>query len=218
MNRDYIDENYVIERYVRGKLRDYELAAFEVYLLDHPDVVEEVQYAAGLQAALERAHDDLFAEIAEPKHAQSPRAFNSTRTIAIAASVLLAIAIGTSAVLYGRVSSMDDLVRSAGDPVVIGREVWLEPVRGSRDVVIEQGAGEAIILRVDVREMDADSYTIRIASDSYAWEAPAIAPDDRRSLTLLLPPLPTGAYRLTVADDAQIQFAEYRILMQRPGS
>ena len=103
---------------------------------------------------------------------------------------------------------------------MVVREVWLEPVRGSRDVVIEQGPNDALILRIDVRENDADTYTIRVVSDGteYAWQESEITPDDKRSLTLLLPPVPTGAYRLTVAGNAQMPFAEYRILMQRPGS
>ncbi len=43
MDREYIQEFDVVHRYVHGKLTAEEMAEFEVYLMEHPELLEEVQ-------------------------------------------------------------------------------------------------------------------------------------------------------------------------------
>ena len=59
MDRAYIDTNHLVDRYVQGKLSGTELDEFEIYMLEHPKVVE-----IGLELMIERwlirQHSDFW--------------------------------------------------------------------------------------------------------------------------------------------------------------
>lgn len=52
MDRDYIDRHDVTHRYVHGGLSAEEMAEFEVFLMDHPDVLEQVQLEQVMRTGL----------------------------------------------------------------------------------------------------------------------------------------------------------------------
>lgn len=59
MDREYIDSNGVIDRYILGQLSEREQVEFELYFLEHPAVLDEVEMARALQRGLEENLDQL---------------------------------------------------------------------------------------------------------------------------------------------------------------
>lgn len=86
MNREYIESNDVIARYIRNQLAEDELNLFEVYLLDNPDILDEVRIE-------ERIHKEFQNNSALLRSkGDSPPQDNriNYRVYAMAASVLFA--------------------------------------------------------------------------------------------------------------------------------
>ena len=52
MDRQYIDDNHIVARYLADQLSEEERVAFEAYYLEHPDVVEEMEAAARFKAGM----------------------------------------------------------------------------------------------------------------------------------------------------------------------
>ena len=55
MNKQYIQANHIIQRYLHGKLTAAEMIEFEEYLLMHPDMVEEFELSAIFKKTIGRA-------------------------------------------------------------------------------------------------------------------------------------------------------------------
>ena len=62
MDKKYIAEHQLVDRYVQGRLSGDELSNFEVYLLDHPELLDDIEYADGMHSAFASA-----AELITPK-------------------------------------------------------------------------------------------------------------------------------------------------------
>lgn len=52
MDRQYIDDNHIIARYLADRLSDEEREAFEAYYLEHPEIVKEMETTARFKAGL----------------------------------------------------------------------------------------------------------------------------------------------------------------------
>ena len=220
MDKAYIDEKHVIERYLQGKLAEDELSAFEIYMLDHPEIVDDVEYARGMQDALIGVKDELYANTPSPTLTQPPSGFWLGRQYALAATVLFAITLTISGLLYQRIGGLNDEIAELRRPVAVTDEIWLEPVRGGRERIVERSEGTALVLRVDVGAASADSYTAELRGEGtdFFWERSQIRPDDERSIRFVVSGLPSGNYRLAVSADDGVTapFAEYRFLLQEP--
>ena len=81
MDRQTIREEGIIERYIRNELSEEDAVAFEMYYLDKPDLVEELE----LEAMLHENLADAIAAPARKKH----RPF-----LAVAATALVGMAVG----------------------------------------------------------------------------------------------------------------------------
>jgi hypothetical protein len=57
MDRKYIDDHHVVARYLAEQLSAAELAAFETYYLEHPEMLREMEAAARLKAGLAELRD-----------------------------------------------------------------------------------------------------------------------------------------------------------------
>lgn len=62
MNKQYIQANHIIQRYLHGKLTAAEMIEFEEYLLMHPDMVEEFELSAIFKKTLGQAAKQPRAE------------------------------------------------------------------------------------------------------------------------------------------------------------
>ena len=89
MDRQYIDDNHIVARYLADRLSDEECAAFEAYYLEHPEIVTEIETTARFKAGLEELQRSGELDVLV---AGRPRAFNF-RYLAAAAAVA-AVAVG----------------------------------------------------------------------------------------------------------------------------
>ncbi len=206
MDKTYIDDQQVVARYVQGKLTGEELNAFEIYMLDNPGIVDEIEYAKGMQESLESAKHELFGAEASQSLAPSHTGFWLSRKHATAATVLLAVTLTFSAYLYRQTGGLQDEIEALQNPISLVEDVWLEPVRSARARVIESRRGTALVLRVDISATQARSYSAEIRGNGgdYLWTQSDIRPDGEQSIRLLLSNLPPGEYRLfvTASDSA----------------
>lgn len=91
MDRQYIDDNHIVARYLADRLSVEEREAFEAYYLEHPEIVKEMEIAARFKAGL----TDLqrAGELDTLVRGRS-RSFNPRLLAAAAAAAAVAIAIG----------------------------------------------------------------------------------------------------------------------------
>jgi hypothetical protein len=57
MDRQYIDDQHVVARYLANRLTDQEREAFEAYSLEHPEIVQEMEAAARFKVGLMQLRD-----------------------------------------------------------------------------------------------------------------------------------------------------------------
>jgi len=87
MDRNYIDQHHVVARYLADQLTDEELSAFEIYLVEHPDVVEQLEDTARLKVGLMRLQERGQLSTIE----RARPAWRRPRLLALAASVVAAV-------------------------------------------------------------------------------------------------------------------------------
>lgn len=93
MDRQYIDDNHIIARYLADRLSDEEREAFEAYYLEHPEIVKEMETTARFKAGLGelRRSGELDALVRG-----RPRVLNLRYLAAAAAAAVAAVAIGVA--------------------------------------------------------------------------------------------------------------------------
>ena len=90
MDRKYIDDHHVVARYLAEQLSDAELAAFEAYYLEHPEMLREMEAAARLKGGLAELRET--GELNRLLTAKSWRP--DRRYLAAAAAAAIAIGVG----------------------------------------------------------------------------------------------------------------------------
>ncbi len=199
MDRAYIDTHHLVDRYVQGKLSGETLDDFEIYMLEHPEINDEIEYAKGMQQALSDGKDNLFPD--HPATASRPSGnFWLGRQHAMAATILLVVTTALSGLLYYQ----NWLLRT---PQHIAEVVWFESERGSDldsaadDLrVIEHTPGDAILFRIDPGFSRQGSYAVEIVGTdtAFTWSSSAIVTDFQRPIDITVKDLPFGNYHLFV--------------------
>lgn len=128
MDKDYIKDNQLTERYLKGSLSTEEQAAFEAVFLSAPQLLDELEAAEKLQqglqdlAALEKAH-------APEKQASWFMSMFHSPQFAMAASFLLVVSLGVSSVL------LQKLGRGPGpDGVISALPTQITPLISTRSI------------------------------------------------------------------------------------
>ena len=126
MEREFIDNNLLVERYLRGELSTEEQAAFEEAMLSSADLVDQLESAELLQQGLRDV-----AILEPPQSADSTTSllvsFFSSPRYALAASFMLLVSLGVSGtLLYQR-----DQTSYAELPFMSTQIVPLISVRGA---------------------------------------------------------------------------------------
>jgi hypothetical protein len=116
MDRQYIQDNQLVDRYLQDKLSDDEKAAFEEYYLSNAETLAELEMAENMQAGFRQLDEsDIIQETAGGSWFN--RIFLSPQ-YAAAASVLLVFSLGLSGVLYQQRQTDPGFDRTRIIPVV----------------------------------------------------------------------------------------------------
>ncbi len=207
MDREYIKENHIADRYLRGDLTDEETARFEEYFLSDPDVLDELELTEKLRQGLEDVTTVESVRHPEPESAR-PWSLFRTPQYAAAATVLLLVSMTVTSLLYQRMEQLE-AVSMATEPGSV-RLVPLMSVRSSGPSGginrIETGKDEQLILLVDPGPADYASYRVTVlpggagAAAEPVWKQEDVALGYQDMLALAVPysRLETGAYLLRV--------------------
>ena len=200
MDKAYIDNQQVIDRYVSGRLTADELDAFEIYLLDHPALLADIEYA--------RAFSERLRDVADTLHPAAPA--NPTgpaggvapawRLWGVAATGLLLVAGGSLLVVAGDNARLEQALSASQAPVALTEDLWLESLRSGAGPVAQLPAGAANLLRIDVGPDPMPSYLVTLAGqeDAARWSLPGLRADDENTIRLQVAGLPPDRYTLSV--------------------
>jgi len=156
MDRQYIRDHQVIERYLSGALTADEEQAFEEAYLGDPDLLDQVQAAERLRDGIKKLDSDGSLERVRPS-ARWRQWFTSPQ-YAAAASVLLAVSLGFSAMLYR--DNLDMRETGSSQTSERTRLVRLEVVRGGGDArkIPAPELDQRTVLQLDAGAVAYDTY------------------------------------------------------------
>ena len=202
MDRQYIREHQVIERYLKGELTAEEEAEFEEAYVGDPDLLDEIELVERLQDGLKKLK--ASGGVA-PRRGALLRAF-VTPQYAAAASMLLVVSLVASGTLY-----FENLALKRGQNLVangaITRIVPLVGVRGGSEIVVEApDASELAVLLVDPGFTRHDRYRAVVArrsggASTEIWAVDGLAADYEEQLAITMPGrlLTPGDYEIAIA-------------------
>jgi len=204
MDREYIRDNQVIERYLQGRLTAAEEEAFEEAYLGDAELLKELEAAELLRRGLKDLEASPRNEL--PRDGRM-RAFAASPRYALAASLVAGIAIASSGFLYLENRTLRDGPVSA-DAVAGARLVELVAVRGDDNAnVIEAAAtGEWTVLLLDPGFTAYDRYRatlVRRASPAgeELFSVDGLTPTYQGLLAVVVPSrrLTAGDYEVVLA-------------------
>lgn len=168
MDRDFIEKNQIVERYLTGKLPPKGAADFERVCRGDPRLVEELRLADRVHSAIR-----LLEASGQPEPwAEKPRAFWEKPPFIGAAAALAAVFLIATVVLFvqlrGAESTIAELeaavIERPLDPSSRGRTVTVIPSRTGpvRRALFSTGAGGAEFLEMRIDVSWADTQTFRV--------------------------------------------------------
>jgi hypothetical protein len=200
MEKRYIRDNQVVERYLRGALTPDEERAFEEAYLGDPELLNELEAAERLRQGIE----DLGAagELERRPSGGSRFSVPFSKPWAAAASLVAVIGLAVSAGLY-----RDNATLRQELAAVANVDVRLMPVmtlRGAPESEIEapSEAGLAVLL-VDPGVTSFESYRAVLSAaqgGAEIWSADGLRPEFQDQLVIAVPGrlLPPGRYEIVV--------------------
>jgi len=204
MDRNYIEQHLLVDRYIQGRLEGSEQDAFEERLVWDQSLIDDVQLAEHLRDGLKGV------SAARADVADSP-GFDLVATVAglfavpqyaAAASFLLAVTL-TIGVLT---SPFVNLGGQSDTPALQTDIVPLFTTRGENAVEIAVDPGTWTVLLVDVMG-DYPAYRVTVRQEKpggeLVWMQDGLLPTYPESLAIGMPgsALPTGRYVLTIEGD-----------------
>lgn len=155
MDRQYIRDHEVIERYLSGALTANEEQAFEEAYLGDPELLDQVQAAERLREGIKELDGAGRLERARPPARW--RQWLASPQYAVAASVLLAVSLGFSTVLYRDNGRLRETTFSSPSPLT--RLIPLVSTRGaSQNTIPAPSADEWIVFQLDAGVTRYESY------------------------------------------------------------
>ena len=199
MERDYINQHLLVDRYIQGSLEGSELDEFEERLAWDSALVDEVQLAEHLRAALREATAAGAAGSSGTGIAGAVREFFAVPGFAAAASFLLAVGLTVGV-------QMTPLMRPGDRPDGSALQTDIIPLfatRSGNEATVEVDPEAWTVLLVDVAA-PYPAYRITVRNDDPAaapvWHQDRLLPTYPDSLAVGLPGsmLPPGRYVLTI--------------------
>jgi anti-sigma factor RsiW len=220
MEHAQIEEENLIDRYVRGTLPVDLRAMFEEHFLDCPDCLEQLKLAESLREGLRLSAADLAASAVAPHEippAARLRGWFAWRWAPVVAAAGLVLALAPSLVLLrelaaarnelatgraalGAAQKTIDQVSRAGAAVYI-----LSPVRGqaatTRIVVAPSSAWTVLTLESDFSRFAAYRATLRNDRGQIVWQKDGLQPSSPDAIGVVLAPnllSAPGLYKVVV--------------------
>lgn len=220
MDRQYIDDNHIVARYLADQLAEPEREAFEAYYLEHPEMLQEIEAAARFKAGLAQLQDS-----GELAALLSPTPWYARwRYLAVAAVAILGIGVAfftqapTPPVMVANLSSL-------GGPTTIASSHSVLRRRGSpfdAEVTLPR-AGAAIELRVlpeftaahsryriSLARLDSDDVKNQLAQVD---DVPA-ADDGMVPIYLDASRIEPGDYEVAISSDEPVEARTSRFLIR----
>ena len=200
MDRQYIHDHQVIERYLAGTLTADEEQAFEEAYLEDPVLLDELQAAERLREGLK----DVAAG-GGLERSRVPKGWLASPQYAAAASVLLAVTVVFSTVMYRENQALREQTLLVDSTVT--RFETLETLRGGNEKEIPApDPAELVLLFVDAGPTRYDSYRgelVRLdgASTQTIWSAGGLEPTSYGAIGIGVVPgrrLTPGSYEASV--------------------
>jgi len=226
MEHAQIEENNLVDRYVRGTLPVDLRAPFEEHFLDCPDCLEQLKLAGSLREGLRLSAAELAAAAVTRRDAPVGarlRSLFAWRWAPAVAAACLVLATMSSVVLFRELGSVrSELTRDraaldatrktieaaerAGAAVYI-----LNPVRGeaapARIAVAATPAWTVLALESDFTRFATYRATLRNDRDQTVWQKDRIQPSSPDAIGIVLPPAvltAPGEYKLVLeGEDGQ---------------
>jgi hypothetical protein len=202
MQHSQIEEQNLIDRYVRGTMPAAVRAEFEEHFVDCAECQEQIEIAKSLRQAIRESSAGWGNEQASQRERQASR----WRWVAIAACAGLLLALGTSTLLLlqrERARSELAIARSGSElaPVVFGLSLSRDAA-APRDIILPADSRWMIFLA----EIDATQYSRYRASvigsqGKEIWSQDGIRPNSPDSISVAIPSgaLRPGTYALVVS-------------------
>jgi anti-sigma factor RsiW len=198
----HIEEQNLIDRYVRGTMPAAERTEFEDHFVDCTECQEQIEIAKSLRQAIRESSEGWGNEQARHRERQASR----WRWVAIAACVGLLMALGTSTVLLlqrerARSELASARLSSELAPVVFGLRLSRDAT-APRDITLPGDSRWMIFLA----EIDATRYSRYRASVTGSrgeeiWSQDGIRPNSPDSISVAIPSgaLHPGTYTLALS-------------------
>lgn len=212
MDRTYIEKHHIAERFVQGKLTGAELAQFEIAMLEDPGIVDDIEYAKGMQAALENCRDDLMPDPATSQTERGDERFWFGRQYAVAASVLLVVSTVLTVSLYLETVELEEAVDRFSTPHPVAQVFRLETMRSNQAWSIDLQGSNTLVLEVDVSALPDSELAVTLAGigSEFEWAQSGLRARRDGYIILVLPVAPPGRYSLTIqsttSDQHEIEY------------
>ncbi len=224
MEHKQIEDDNLVDRYVRGTMPVDLRTEFEEHFLDCPDCLEQLKLASSLREGLRLCGADLAAA-AEPRREAPRRArvrdLFAWRWWPIVAAACLVLAVTPSLVLFRELGSVrnelssDQAALSAAEKMIDGVEragiaaFILSPVRGgaepTRIVVAASPSWTVLTLESDFTRFGNYRATLRNDHGGIVWQRDELQPSSPDAIGIVLAPalaIAPGVYTLTLEGEA----------------
>lgn len=204
MDRQYIQDQQIIERYLNDQLSAGEAQAFEEYYMTDPGVLEELQLAERLKQGLQALND--AGELSRSRGRNGLPGLFRSPIFAAAASILAVVSIVFSGVTYRENLGLRSVAQRAENPVTT-RLIPLISVRGGSDVnVAVTNDDEWTVLLVDAGFTPYDEYRASVTRTDAGdvepiWQLGGLTPTYDEQIAVGLPGslLVPGEYEIRIA-------------------
>lgn len=205
MDRNYVSDNQIVDRYLRDDLTDEERVAFEEFYLSDQETLAELELAEKLKLGLQECAAQGLLE-REVRPGWLRRVVTSPQWAA-AATILLVFSLGYSGFLQRQLQT---------DTIVAGTQlVPLIATRGAESARVSPGDPDNwVVLLVDPGFESYDDYRatiVDIGSGDIVWEVAGLQPgyEDLLAVGVAGSVLQPGQYELNVeARSGSIDFVE----------
>ena len=195
MDRQYIDDNNIIDRYLMDQLSADEASAFEMYYFEHPEILEELTIARALRDGLRDEQDRLRPSTAsEPGIGWFEALFQPKLGFAI--SALLAIAVAGLSFQLARITP---------DPIYTVPPVTLSDTRSGavdRPVLRFSETQESVLLTLELGPIGYKTVELHLSDENQRtiWQdrVPVEGPVGVVSLIVATTQLPPAGYKIDV--------------------